>query len=466
MRGKSKIIYMDTVEPASKKVMVQVVSLLLVAVLLLTFTSLSWLALTGALFSVYILNKLIFGFGEGIPVNIVMVFMACLQWIVGPILSYYTGINHPFYGMQVPEDYYFSFIIPGVILYHLGLSLPLLGVTRLPKLVLNELGEAASDKQRAAYYLIGIGFVSGMAQKVAPGSLFFFLYLLSQLKFVGCFYLYFSEKKNNTILYIIFGTLALDAIVAALFHDLILWGMFFLFIYSVKHKVSLTLKYTALIGGFFFLLVLQSVKYQYRNVAWFNVTLSSYDKTELFLSMALESMMSSDKLFAAKTNELSITRLNQGWIITRVMNYVPAIQPFADGETIEGAFSAALLPRFIAEDKPMAGGRYMMLRFTGIDLQDTASMNISLIGEAYGNYGREKGVWFMLMIGIVFSSVLRYIFIKSRDNPTILFWIPFLFLQVVKAETDLTTTLNYLVKATIVMLIVFWGFRKVLKIEL
>jgi hypothetical protein len=457
---------METVEPASKKGMVQVGSIVFAAILLTSFTTLSWLALFGALFSLFILNKLIFGFGEGIPVNIVMVFIACLQWVVGPILSYYTGINHPFYGMQVPEDYYFSFIIPGVILYYVGLSVPLLGVSNLPKLVLSDVGKVASNKYKAAYYLIGVGFLSSFVQGIAPGSLFFFLYLLSQLKYVGCFYLYFSGKKNNSMLYIVFGTLALDAVLAALFHDLILWGMFFLFIYSMKNKVGLTKKYSALLGGLFLLLILQSVKYQYRSIAWSNASLGSYAKTELFLSMALESMLSSDILFAAKTNELSITRLNQGWIITRVMNHVPAIQPFADGETIEGAFSAALLPRFLAEDKAKAGGRYMMLRFTGIDLQETASMNISLIGEAYGNYGRENGIWFMLFIGIVFSVVLRFIFIKSKDNPTILFWIPFLFLQVVKAETDLTTTLNYLVKATIVMIIVFYGFKKVLKIEL
>jgi hypothetical protein len=457
---------METEEPASRKGMVQVGSIILVSILLTAFTSLSLLALSGALFSLYILNQLILSFGEGIPVNIVMVFIACLQWIVGPILSYYTGINHPFYGMQVPEDYYFSYIIPGVLLYHIGLLLPLLGVSNLPKLVLKEIDEDAANKQKAAYYLIGIGFFASLAQKFAPASLFFFLYLLSQLKYIGCFYLYFNSKKNNTLLYIIFGALALDAIAAALFHDLILWGMFFLFVYCIKNKVSLKLKYGALIASFFLLLVLQSVKYQYRNFAWSNTSLSSYSKTEMFLSMGWESLISPEILFAAKTNELTITRLNQGWIITRVMDHVPAIQPFANGETIEGAFSAALLPRFLAEDKAKAGGRYMMIRFTGIDLQNQASMNISLIGEAYGNYGREDGIWFMLFIGIVFSLVLRFIFIKSRDNPTILFWIPFLFLQVVKAETDLTTTLNYLVKATIVMIIVFYGFRKVLKIEL
>jgi hypothetical protein len=457
---------MDTLEPASKKVIVQVASLLLLAILLFSFTGLSWLALLGALFSAYILNKLIFGFGEGIPVHIVIIFLACLQWIVGPILSYYSGINHPFYGMQVPEDHYFSFIIPGVLLYFVGLSLPLIGVNSIPKNIISEIGDVASSKQKAAYYLIGIGYISTLAINFTPASLYFFLYLLSQLKYIGCFYLYFSNKSNKILLYIIFGTLALDAIAAALFHDLILWGLFFLFIYSMKKKVNLKIKYASLILGLFILLLLQSIKYQYRDFAWSNASMSSYAKSEIFLNMVWDRLVTPEILFEAKANELTITRLNQGWIITRVMNYVPAIQPFAEGATIEGAFSAALLPRFIAENKAMAGGRYMMLRFTGIDLQETASMNISLIGEAYGNYGRENGIWFMLIIGIIFSLILRYIFIRSRENPTILFWIPFLFLQVIKAETDLTTTLNYLVKSTIVMIIVFYGFRKVLKIEL
>jgi hypothetical protein len=457
---------MDTVEPISKKILFQVASMMVIAVLLMAFTSLTWLAISGALFTLFILNRLLFGFGEGVPVNIVMVFMACLQWIIGPILSYYTGVNHPFYGMQVPESEYFSYIIPGVILFYIGLALPLIGVTNIPKLVINDIHDEASTKIRGAYYLIGFGFFASFAQRFSPGSLFFFLYLLSQLKYVGCFYLFSSNRKNKTVLYIVFGTLLLDALVAALFHDLLLWGLFFLFIYSINIKVSLTKKVIALVAGLMLLLVLQSVKYQYRNIAWSNPTLSSYDKMEIFFSMFLENIWSPERVFEDKTNELTITRLNQGWIITRVMNYVPNMEPFAEGETIEGAFNAALLPRFLAKDKAQAGGRYMMKRFTGIDLQDSASMNISLIGEAYGNYGRVKGIWFMLAIGIVFSLILRYIFIRSRDNPTILFWIPFLFLQVVKAETDLTTTLNYLVKATIVMFIVFIAFRKVLKIEL
>jgi hypothetical protein len=456
----------DSIEAVSKRRIFQFSSLLILAINLLAFTSFTWYAFVGATFTLFILNRLLFSFGEGIPVNLIITFIACLQWIVGPILSYYTGINHPFYGMQVTEESYFSFIIPGIVLYYIGLSLPIAGVKYIPKSIISILSEDASGKLKGAYYLIALGFLATFIRPFSPPSLFFFLYLISQVKFVGCFYLYSSNKKNNTVLYLVFVTLVLEALASTLFHDLLLWSLFFLFIYSLKNKVDLGKKLATLFIGLLLLLLLQSVKYQYRNIAWSNATLSSFARTEIFFGMVFNRLISPEQVFDAKANESAITRLNQGWIISRVMNHVPAIQPFAAGETIEGAFSAALLPRFISENKAMAGGRLMMLRFTGIDLQDTASMNISLIGEAYGNYGREKGIWFMFLIGVIFSFILRFVFIKSRDNPSILFWLPFLFLQVIKAETDLTTTLNFLVKATIVMVIIFYGFRKVLKIEL
>lgn len=407
-----------------------------------------------------------FSFGEGIPINLLIVFLACLQWIIGPILSYYTGINHPFYGMQVPEEEYFNYIIPGVILYHLGLLLPVAGVKDIPKTTVNDLHSTTSLKTKAAYYLIDIGFISSFASAFAPAFLIFFLHLLSQLKFIGCFYLYTSNTSKKIVLYIVFGSLVLDALAAAMFHDLLLWGLFFLFIFCIKNKVSLTKRYSALLLVMFSLLVLQSVKYQFRNVAWSGSSLSTLDRTELFFGMVKESLLSPGALFDSKANVTTITRLNQGWIISRVMTFVPNVEPFAEGETIEGAFSAALLPRFISENKAMAGGRVMMERFTGIILQEGTSMNISLIGEAYGNYGKERGMLFMFFIGLVYSFMLRYIFLKCRENPTLLLWIPFLFLQVIKAETDLTTTLNYLTKAAITMFIVFYGFRKVLKLEL
>ncbi|MHA6249253.1 hypothetical protein ACXYMU_15025 [Pontibacter sp. CAU 1760] len=454
-------------EKAPDKLLYQFSSLLVVGFLLMAFSQLSFLSIVGVLFFVFILNSLLLGIGEGIPIHIVIVFIGTLQWVIGPILSYYTGINHPFYKMQVPEEEYLSFAIPGVVLFYFGLSLPIASLSHLPKIILSDISNVVESKSQGAYYLIAIGFISSFVSTFVPPSLSFFLYLLSQLKFIGCFYLYLDKSRNNTVLYLVFATLLLDAVAKAMFHDLLLWGFFFLFIYGIKNNISLTKKVLMLLIGFFMMFVLQSVKYQYRSIAWAATSLGAYEKGEIFFGMVKESLWSPDILFDPKTNELTVTRLNQGWIITRVMNYVPFVRPFADGQTVRDAFSDTLLPRFLAPDKQVtAGGREKMERFTGIILQEGTSMNISLLGEGYGNYGRNGGIIFMFLIGIVFSLILRVLLVKSVLHPTYIFWIPFLYLQVIKAETDLATTLNYLFKATIIMFIVFYGFRKVLKTDI
>ncbi|WP_162426428.1 hypothetical protein [Pontibacter pudoricolor] len=440
--------------------------LICLAIVLLAFTSLSLWAVTGSLFFGYILINLLFGFGEGIPVNLVIGFIASLQWIIGPVLSYYTGINHPFYGMNIPEEAYFSYIIPGTFLYYIGLSLPVFSAQQISLSQVEKLEESTSSKTQGAYYLLGLGFAASLLTSFVPPSLYFFLYLLSQLKYIGAFYLYLSKSGNKTVLYVVSAFLLLEVLASAIFHDLLLWGLFFVFIYMIKNYVSMPKKLSYLVLGFFMLLVLQTVKYQYRNIAWTNASLSSLARTELFTTMVFSTLLSPESMFEQKRNENTITRVNQGWIIARVMNYVPYNQPFANGETIENAFKASLLPRFISDSKATAGGRENMLRFTGIELQQGTSMNISIIGEAYANYGRTGGMVFMLLIGLIFSFILRFILVKSLDNPTLLVWIPFLFLQVIKAETDLITTLNYIVKASIAMFIVFWLFRNILKIEI
>ena len=63
-------------------------------------------------------------------------------------------------------------------------------------------------------------------------------------------------------------------------------------------------------------------------------------------------------------------RYNHGWIVGRVMNTVPEVEPYAKGETIIGAFIAAALPRVLFPGKYIAGGEYFE-RFTQMSLYDS-----------------------------------------------------------------------------------------------
>ncbi len=93
-------------------------------------------------------------------------------------------------------------------------------------------------------------------------------------------------------------------------------------------------------------------------------------------------------------------------------------------------------------------------------------MNLSLVGEGYANFGAGGGIAFMFVVGLFYNWGLALIFRLARKYPSLIFWIPLIFLQVIKAETDLITVLNHLVKASIVTAGVFWGFRRILGIPI
>ena len=153
--------------------------------------------------------------------------------------------------------------------------------------------------------------------------------------------------------------------------------------------------------------------------------------------------------------------MNQGWLVALTMKKVPAKRPFANGETIITSVEAAILPRFLWEDKPKAGGKNNLLRFWGYSIYGV-SMNIGPLGEAYGNFDVFGGIIFMFFYGLFFNYMFQRVLKFSEKKPTIILWLPFLFFYSIQMETDLLTTMGALVKG----LIFTWGTFKFFKIVL
>ena len=133
------------------------------------------------------------------------------------------------------------------------------------------------------------------------------------------------------------------------------------------------------------------------------------------------------------------------------MNYIPAQKPFAEGKTVKEAIVASIFPRFLMPNKAISGGVENMKDYAGIQLGKGTSMDIGQIGEAYANYGIYGGIVFMFLLGLLLNWVLNFIEKKQLRYPDLIFWMPFIFLQIVKAESSLVTILNHLVKASIIV---------------
>lgn len=114
-----------------------------------------------------------------------------------------------------------------------------------------------------------------------------------------------------------------------------------------------------------------------------------------------------------------------------------------------GVFCCRSSP-FFFPDKATAGGLKNFRKYTGLVIDDGTTFGLSPLGEAYLNYGVVGGIGFMLVFGgcfaIFYYGTLRF----ALKQPTFLFWIPLIFYQAMKAETELLVILNQLIKGSMV----------------
>ena len=186
---------------------------------------------------------------------------------------------------------------------------------------------------------------------------------------------------------------------------------------------------------------------------------------ELFFQILNENL-SNDLLFDDYSISQLNVRLNQGWHISSVMSNVPSFEPFANGKTIINGIYSSFLPRFLIPDKKIAGGRENFLKYTGEQLGESTSMGISLIGEGYANFGELGGAVFMFIWGVFLLLYWRKLFKLNSNHPIIVFFIPLLFLQVVKAETEFLVVFNHIVKASFTVWLFFIICRRFLNLKI
>jgi hypothetical protein len=234
--------------------------------------------------------------------------------------------------------------------------------------------------------------------------------------------------------------------------------------WAYRYKPSIKIILSTFAIAIFFLIALQTVKGIYRNQVWSGY---SGNKVELFYTLIVNTYFSDEGNDAYGVSGVdNVVRLNQGWIISSIMDNVPESQDFFNGQTIIEAIRSSIVPRFLDPDKTQAGGRENFRKFTGLPINEGTSMGISIIGEGYGNFGVLGGIIFMGFWGLFITWIWNRIMKKSFQNILFVAFIPLIFLQVVKAETELVVVLNHLIKTLIFVLIFLMATRKIWSLKI
>ena len=397
--------------------------------------------------------------GKSIPILELMLFIAGAQWILGPTIEYAAPSLHYKYYMYVPQDEYMSYVVPAYVLFSAAVLFIIRPYKNI-KMPIENLGQY--EQYGLTIFLIGVFFdiIGGSL----PGTLGFFAFIISNFKFAGAILLYFSDRKMlRRVFYGALVYLFISSLRKALFHDLILWSVFFYMFWAIKYRPSLKTVMLTFVAGVLSLTTLQTIKAAYRTKIWNGY---SGNKLELFAGLFIDAVFLSGNNANELDGELNNVRLNQGWIISAIMDEIPMRQEFLNGETIADAIVATLVPRVFVADKKEAGGRENFRKFTGLRIEENTSMGISIIGEAYGNFKIFGGILFMGIWGLIIAKIWIYLLARCFKNPLLLAFIPLIFLQVIKAETELVVVLNHLVKSAIVVFGFFWATRQFLNWEI
>ena len=409
----------------------------------------------GLAFVFIVFIKFVLQLGKSVPMLELMLLISGLQWIVGPYIEYNSPSLHYKYYMYVPQDVYMGYVVPA---YGLFAFIVLLTLRRYQKLTIN-IDNLKNYKQYGfMVFLIGVFFdvISGFL----PGALGFFAFIIANFKFAGAIILFYSESRQ--LRYVFYGALVylfVSALQKAMFHDLVLWSVFFYMFWAMKNQPSVKSILITFLVASLSLTTLQTIKAAYRMKVW-----NGYrgNKIELFTGLIVDAVLLNGANASELDGELNNVRLNQGWIISAIMDEIPKNLQFLDGETIKEAIGAAILPRFLNPSKKKAGGQENFEKFTGLTLNEGTSMGISIIGEAYGNYKVFGGIVFMGIWGFFLAKIWRFLIGRIYKNLMLIAFIPIIFLQVIKAETELVVVLNHLVKSMIVVFLFFWATKRFL----
>ncbi|TDH23312.1 hypothetical protein EXU57_17725 [Segetibacter sp. 3557_3] len=408
------------------------------------------------------LGFLILQLGDCIPYRSLFGVMMCLQMLVGPSLVY-NGLEDDtsIYRMKIPQEEYFFYVLPSIILFLLGLYLR--GNKRGELFDAEAITELVNRNKKMPFALIAVGFAASFAGGSVAGGLGFIFYLIQMFKFIGLFLLFFGDYKFKIAwLSVIFGLSVASSFAQALFHDLLTWIILAGTFICMRYKFTFPVKIGAFLVFAALAIFLQTIKTSYRQIVWEE---GAAGDLGAITEASRKTQESTGGIFTAESISAQVVRINQGWIVASVMDNVPNNEPYANGQSLYKYFEAALLPRFLAPNKLEAGDQEIFTKYSGIRISEGTSMALSSVGDGYANFGIFGGWIFMFFYGLMFNYVIKLVGKYSRIFPALVMFAAIIFVYPIRPDCELQTILGHLVKASFLIFLLHRTFPNYFKLE-
>ncbi len=366
-----------------------------------------------------------------------------LNYLFSPALSYLLN-KSSFYRMKLPEDEYFMLAIPCILLLQVGMNTV---KTNVFKFDFSTVSHQSSLNRDILVSWIYAGLALRLFYFIVPDELAFFLYLVSGVRFAAAYGLYVLDARRYK--WHIISILAVEIAMSlkdGMFHDTVMWLIFFGIFWVYVTKPSRNLKLLLGLGLCLAVYILQVTKAEYRS----QIGKGEEAGLSAFQDAVSENVNAKEGLFDAEKTTNSLTRVNQAWILASAANRMNRFQDF-QGLTLVGRYAeAAFLPRFLAKDKLMAGDKQIFNRFSGHFINNGTSMGLGVLADGYVAYGHMGAYGFTFVLGLIFAMIFRTVEKWSRISPFfILFMFPILN-YAVRPDCETQVIMGHIVKGLFV----------------
>lgn len=430
------------------------VYLILLLIIRVLWTDISWYSFFAYAITLHQFIILFNSISSVLPIRYLAGLLMCVQMLLGPAFAF-NGLDeyqYITYQMRVPEADYFQYALPATILFILGLHVTA-GKLKGEQLNLNAIRNYVDKAGNLPYILIGIGFFSSTLSSFFSTSFNFVFVLLGSLKFIGLYMMLLGSKQIKILpLIVVVGSIVIDALTIAMFHDLLIWIILTGAILAIKYQVKDAVKAAVTVGFILMAVIIQQLKKDYRaNIAEAGAGINTFESV-------YKDKVSDNSLFSYEKLAESNVRINQGYIITNIMATVPDRVPFENGAELLIILESAFLPRILAPNKLNAGDRFIFMKYTGLQLREGTSMGLGAMGDGYINFGVMGGAIFMFFLGLMFSEVLNGFKKYSKIFPALLLFVPLVFYYPIRPDCELQTSLGHLVKASMLVaaIMIIW----------
>ena len=370
-----------------------------------------------------------------------------VNYLFSPAILYTYNEKLVLYKLKLTPDNYFPIAIISILALHIGMSIK---KVKIFEINFNMLKLESLLNERMLKQWVIVGSILTFLQGNVYSELSFFIYLTSQIRYIGALGLTSINFKKN-ILYIVIPFLLeiYNSIIGAMFADTSVWSMFFvIFVFYIK-KPHFIIKFTILGFSIVSLIALQISKNDYRERTWRGTEAAS-------LSTLKQSFESSQKgentesYFSDNKIINTLTRFNQSWILMSTIKNMDEKKDFQSYSLIILYLKSALLPRFLAPDKLNSGDKEIFNRFSGHTISSGTAMGLGILADGYISFGKVGIMIFSFVLGLIFSLIFYIVSKWALISPFfILFSLPILN-YAIRPDCETQTLLGNLVKSLFV----------------